>query len=234
MPNIKYIAVGEGEKILLLHGWGQNKEMMLPIIDELKEKYKCILVDMPGFGESNYNGEKNIEEYVSTLRKFLEINNLLPKYVVGHSFGGKIALHYCLKYNDLSKLVIIASPILKPTRTFKYYYKVAKYKIKKTMKIKNNNKEGSDDYKNCSIDMKSFFVNVVNTHYDINIRNIDIPVLLIWGKNDNKVPLKKAKKLNKTLKNSELYIEKGGHFAYLENIQFTRLVIQKFFRGGII
>ena len=37
MPNISYIKEGKGEVILLLHGWGQNKEMMLPLIDNLKD-----------------------------------------------------------------------------------------------------------------------------------------------------------------------------------------------------
>ena len=78
--------------------------------------------------------------------------------------------------------------------------------------------------------MKSFFVNVVNTHYDKLVRNIEIPVILIWGKDDEKVPLKKACELNKKLKNSELYIMNGDHFAYIKNIEFTRLVIQKHLR----
>jgi len=79
-------------------------------------------------------------------------------------------------------------------------------------------------------EMKSFFVNVVNTHYDKLVRNIEIPVILIWGNDDEKVPLKKACELNKKLKNSELYIMNGDHFAYIKNIEFTRLVIQKHLR----
>ena len=155
--------------------------------------------------------------------------NCLPKYIIGHSFGGKVALNYCLKYNDLSKLVIVASPILRPKRTLKYYYKIYKYKLKKRLKLCLKN-QGSEDYKDCKNNMKNFFVKVVNTHYDKEVVNVEIPTLLIWGADDDKVPLNKAKKINKKIVNSDLYIEKGGHFAYLENIEFTRLIIQKFLR----
>ncbi len=229
MPNnISCVVEGKGDTILFLHGWGQSKESMIPLIETLKNKYKCVLIDLPGFGKSDFNNAKNIEEYTEYIRKFLEANNLLPRYIVGHSFGGKVAVEYYLKYKDIDKLFIIASPILKPKRHLNYYYKVIKYKLKKRLKIKGN--EGSEDYKNCSKEMKSFFVSVVNTHYDKLVRNIEIPVILIWGNEDEKVPLKKACELNKKLKNSELYIMNGDHFAYIKNIEFTKLVIQKHLR----
>lgn len=229
MPNtISYIVEGQGDVILFLHGWGQNKESMLPLIDTLKNKYKCVLIDMPGFGETIFNDAKNIKEYTESIRNFLEENKLLPKYIVGHSFGGKVAVEYYLQYKDIDKMFVIASPILKPKRTIKYYYKVIKHKLKKVLKITSN--EGSIDYKNCPFNMKSFFVNVVNTHYNKMVKTIQIPFILLWGESDKAVPLNKAKKLNKLLMNSELYIMKGGHFAYIENIEFTKLVIQKHLR----
>ena len=59
MPNhINCYVCGEGKVILFLHGWGQNKEMMMPLVEELKGKYKCVLLDMPGFGKSKFNGVK--------------------------------------------------------------------------------------------------------------------------------------------------------------------------------
>ena len=232
MPNnnIEYISEGKGETILFLHGWGQNKEMMLPLIDELKYKYNCVLIDLPGFGKSDFNKANNIDEYVDLIRDFLQYNKIFPSYIIGHSFGGKVCVKYYLKYRDLKKMVIIASPILKPKRTIKYYYKVYEYKLMK--KINKNIKGGSEDYKNCSKEMKKFFINVVNEHFDKQVKNIDIPVYLIWGDNDKQVPLNKAKKLKKLIKHSELHVLKGNHFAYLENKELTKLIIQKFMRGG--
>lgn len=229
MPNIAYIDKGEKEVIVFFHGWGQNKEMMQPLIDNLKHKYRCIILDLPGFGNSSFDDSKNIDEYIKNLREFFNKENITPKYIIGHSFGGKLAINYYLKYKDIKGLVIISSPILKPRRTIKYYYKVYLHKLKKKFNLKTYN-SGSEDYKKCSSNMKRFFINVVNTHYNKKVKEIDIPTLLIWGNKDNKVPLNKAKKLNRKLKDSKLVIVKGGHFAYLENIEFTRLTIQKFLR----
>ena len=229
MPNISYKEEGTGEVILFLHGWGQNKEMMLPLIDELKSKYRCVLVDLPGFGNSKFNGSKNLDEYTESLRLFLKCKNIVPRHIIGHSFGGKLALNYYLKYKDVNSLTFIASPILKPNRNLKYYYKIYTYKFMKKLKIKLT-KKGSKDYQNCSEDMRGFFVNVVNRHFDKEIKNIEIPILMVWGDRDEKVPLNKAKEMKKKISDAQLVVEKGGHFAYLENIEFTRLIIQQFLR----
>lgn len=232
MPNISYIKEGEGDVVLLLHGWGQNKEMMFPVVENLKDKFMCVVMDLPGFGETPFDNSLNIEEYVDNLREFLINNNIAPKYIIGHSFGGKVAVHYYLKYKDIDKLVIIASPLLKPKRGLKYYYKIYKYKLKKKFKIKEEN-AGSSDYKNCKQDMRRFFVNVVNTHYNKDVKNINIPVLLIWGNKDKQVPLNKAKELNKKMKYNKLVVLEGDHFAYLENIELTKLYICNFLRRGM-
>lgn len=230
MPTITYVDEGFGEVILFLHGWGQNKEMMLPLIEELKCNYRCIVLDLPGFGESPFNDAETLNLYTEKLNEFLKGKGIKPTYIVGHSFGGKVAVNYILKYGGVKGLILLASPILKPKRTVKYFFNIYKYKFKKKLNLAIK-EYGSYDYKNCSKNMKSFFVNVVNTHFDKSIRLIESPVLLIWGNKDDKVPLSKAKLLNKKLKNSKLYIQKGGHFAYLENIEFTRLIIQQFIRG---
>lgn len=230
MPNISYIDEGTGKVLLFLHGWGQNKEMMLPLIEELKSKYRCIVVDLPGFGKSNFNGSNTLDLYTGKLNEFLKEKEICPEYIVGHSFGGKVAVNYYLKYKNIKGLVILASPLLKPKRTLKYYFKIYKFKIMKKLHL-DVKKQGSLDYKNCAKDMKPLFINVVNTHFDKVIKEIKIPTLLIWGDKDNKVPLDKAKKINKKLKDSKLHIQKGGHFAYLENIEFTKLIIQNFIRG---
>ena len=81
--------------------------------------------------------------------------------------------------------------------------------------------------------MKNFFVNVVNTFYNKQLKSISIPVLLIWGDKDKQVPFNKAKQLNNKIKNSKLVSFEGGHFAYLENIELTKLHTYNFLRRSI-
>ena len=196
MPHLDFFVVGEGPVVLFLHGWGQNKEMMFPLVELLKGRYKCVVVDMPGFGGSEYNNEKDLNEYCKSIHDFLLMElKLNPKYIVGHSFGGKVALAYYLKYKGIKGITFISSPLLKPKRGILYYFKVLAFKMKKKLGIMSN--MGSVDYRNCLDSMKGFFVSVVNTHFNKSIKEVKIPVLLFYSKGDNKVEFKRGKKLEK-------------------------------------
>lgn len=229
MPELDYFIIGKGPIVLFLHGWGQNKEMMAPLVEKLEKKYTCVFIDMPGFGNSEYNKEKNMDDYCKTIHDFLLLKlHLNPQYIVGHSFGGKVGLHYYLKYGKIKGITLISSPILKPKRGIKYYIKVYLYKIRKRFKVKNN--MGSEDYKNTKDEMKGFFINVVNTHYNKRLKDIKIPLLLVYSKNDNKVEYKKAKILYKKTKKTRLRVINGDHFAYLDNRNIVSMEINNFIK----
>lgn len=228
MPSLDYFIIGQGPTILFLHGWGQNKEMMMLLANKLKRKYKCVFVDMPGFGNSKFNDEANLDEYCKNIHDFLLFTlHLSPRYIVGHSFGGKVAIHYYLQYKKVKGITLIASPVLKPKRTIKYYFKLYLYKLKKRLKIATN--MGSVDYKNAN-EMRKFFVHVVNSHYDKLTNKINIPILLIYSKDDEKVEFSRAKKLDKKLAFSRLRVIKGDHFAYLNNEDLVSMEINNFIK----
>jgi pimeloyl-ACP methyl ester carboxylesterase len=221
--------VGKGETILFLHGWGQSIEMMMPLVENLKNKYRCIVLDMPGFGNSKFNGESNMDEYTKTIHDFLVYKlHVTPSYIVGHSFGGKVAINYHLKYG-VKSIALIASPILKVKRKISYYFKVALYKLKKALSIDTKN-SGSEDYKNTNVNMKKFFVSVVNTHYSKQVKKIRIPTLLIYSSNDEKVSVKEGIRLDKKLLRGKLRVIKGDHFAYLTNREVVSSLINNFFK----
>ena len=111
--NINYILYGNNKKdtIVLLHGWGQNIEMMQPIGDNFKDKFQILIIDLPGFGRSSEPKYPwSLDEYVEVIKKLLDKLKIKNPIMMGHSFGGKLALLYASKY-DVKKLVLFASPI---------------------------------------------------------------------------------------------------------------------------
>ena len=51
--NINYIDEGKGRHVLLLHGWGGSIQTMMPIFNILKEKFRVVALDLPGFCNSD-------------------------------------------------------------------------------------------------------------------------------------------------------------------------------------
>ena len=71
--DVNYIQYGEGKDILLLHGWGQNIEMMKPIGDALCDKFRITILDFPGFGGSaEPDVVWNISDYSLMLEEFVK------------------------------------------------------------------------------------------------------------------------------------------------------------------
>ena len=110
--NINYILYGEKKKttIVLLHGWGQNIEMMKMIGDAFKDRFQILILDLPGYGKSSEPPFSwSVYDYVDMLHELLSKLNIKDIILIGHSFGGKISLAYSSKY-DVKKLVLFGSP----------------------------------------------------------------------------------------------------------------------------
>lgn len=160
-------------------------------------------------------------DYTYSIKEIVNHYLMSDIILVGHSFGGRIAIQYASLYKSVDKLVLVDSAGIKPRRTLKYYYKIIKYKIKKRLKLNVSNM-GSQDYRALSDIMKATFKNIVNLNLKKRLKTIYSKTLIIWGKNDRETPYYMAKIINKGIKNSKLITyHKGGHYSYLNNkLQF--------------
>lgn len=233
--NVHYTSYGDDKKgtIVLLHGWGQNIEMMKPVGDAFQSEYKIIILDLPGFGESDE--PKNVwtvYDYVEFLREFLIDLKVEKPILVGHSFGGKIALLYSSIYK-VEKLIVFGSPFKKSSKKDSFKTKILKMakKIPGTKHLSEIAKKyiGSTDYKNSSPMMRDILVSTVNLDISDEVPKINIPVVIIWGEFDEAVPLEDAKELEKLIPNAGLIIYEGcSHYAYLERLMQTNNIINSF------
>lgn len=109
--EIAYIDEEEGEEVLLfIHGLGSYLKAWQKNIDSLKMDYRCIALDLPGYGKSSKgNYPFDMTFFAETIRAFIEALNLKKVTLVGHSMGGQIAMHTVLKHNPhIEKLILIA------------------------------------------------------------------------------------------------------------------------------
>lgn len=233
--NIHYEMYGEDKKgtIVYLHGWGQNIEMMKPIADPFQNEYQILIIDLPGFGQS----EKpdfvwKISDYVEMLHELLQKLKIKKIMLVGHSFGGKISLLYASKYK-IEKLVVLAGPFRKTEKPISFKVKVLKTlkKVPLINKFENFAKKhiGSTDYKNADPLMRKILVEHVNLDIQKEVKRIKCPTLIIWGDCDGEVPVEDAYVLEKLIEDSGVAVLEGGtHYAYLEFLPRVISILHNF------
>lgn len=233
--NVNYIDYGnkEGTPIVLLHGWGQNIEMMKGIGDNFQTTNRIIIIDLPGFGKSEEPKYAwSLDEYVLLLEQFLNKLEVSNPIVIGHSFGGKIGLLYSSK-NKVSKLVGLASPFKQKIKKESMKTKLLKTakKIPVLNKLEGFAKKhiGSTDYRQASDMMRQILVNHVNYDITDKVKKIKCPTLLIWGTMDQAADIEDAYELEKLIDNCGLVTYEGcTHYAYLERFDQTIRVLRSF------
>lgn len=242
--NINYIDEGDGKIVLLLHGWGASIQTMMPIFNILKDRFRVIIVDLPGFGESDTPLEPwNSYNYAQCINNFLEKLNIKELILFGHSHGGRISIIISSKYNFVKKLILIDSAGIIPKRTINYYVKVYWFKFLKKiyLLLPSKNKEeklqkfykkfGSQDYRDSNGIMRQTMVKVINDNLFHLLPLIKVPTLLIWGENDEDTPVYMGEIMEKNIPDSGLVIFKGaGHFSYIDNYDQFRAVINVFLK----
>ena len=164
--DINYIQYGKGRDIVLLHGWGQNIEMMRPLGDKLEKDFRVTILDLPGFGETpEPSTVLDIYDYALVLEEFLIKLKVKNPIVIGHSFGGRISIIYAAK-NNVDKLVLFGSPCIRKEEKLSFKVKMLKSlkKVPGLNKLENFAKKhiGSRDYKAASPMMRDILVKTVN------------------------------------------------------------------------
>lgn len=222
-----YLKFGDSKTCLVfLHGWGCDLNFFLWVKDYFPS-YSTLFVDFYGFGKSAEPSKPMcVDDYVFELKKIIDLFDIENLILIGHSFGGRVAIKFTSKFQfDYKnfKLCLVDSAGILPKRGVKFYYKIFAYKLCKKLSKKVKwfdiklNKFGSRDYKNLSPIMKKTFVCVVNEDLSKFAKMISVETIIIWGEKDTETKLFMAKRLYKIIPNSRLHVFKNaGHFSFLD------------------
>lgn len=108
--TLAYLEEGKGEDLLLLHGNLSSSVHMQPLMERLKEDFRCVAPDMRGFGDSSYHHRfDSLDELAEDISRFMEKREILSAYVVGWSAGAGVAMKLAAAHPDkVRKLFCIA------------------------------------------------------------------------------------------------------------------------------
>ncbi|GHV34162.1 alpha/beta hydrolase [Synergistales bacterium] len=240
--NINYYDTGEAElrgglTVVFLHGWGVDYSYFLPVMERIKETMRVCALDLPGFGASEEPPAAwGVDDYADFVLSFLADRGVKSAVLIGHSFGGRIAIKLAARREtdraglEIPKIILIDSAGIRPQKTTMRKIKGIFYKtVKRILSIniiqkkypeileKWRMKNGSSDYRNASPLMRECLVKVVSEELTPCLPFISCPTLLVWGENDTATPLDDARVMERLIPDAGLVVLRGaGHYSFLE------------------
>lgn len=108
--KLSYRVTGNGNPLLLLHGFGLDKNIWQPLIPYLEPHFNLIIPDLPGSGQSGPLSEPgSIDVMADAIKEVLEREQVKTCAVIGHSMGGYVALSLWKRYNVLQSMILFHS-----------------------------------------------------------------------------------------------------------------------------
>lgn len=238
---------GQGPAILILHGWGGSSDSWLKVQEILaKEGFKVICPDFPGFGKSETPfepwGVKEYSKFVLNLTKILELQKF---FLLGHSFGGRVAIKFSVLYPEkIKSLILCNSAGIKQKWGFreKFIFRLSKlgnaiFTFPPLKRFKNKFRNlfyiflRHKDYAKVEGTMRKIFKKVLTEDLLKDLPRIKTRTLIIWGEFDKLVPVKYAHTFKEKIENSKLEILlKIGHSPHLEVPEKLAKIIIQFLR----
>ncbi|HKX20878.1 MAG TPA: alpha/beta hydrolase [Nitrososphaeraceae archaeon] len=239
----------KGFPLVLIHGLGGSIESWINNIEFLSTKFRVIALDLPGFGLSDKpRVSYTIKYYVNFLEKFinkLKINHL---YLIGSSLGGHIGVEFTLRNRKMVDKLILISPAgcmpksFKGTITLKRYIKIVKAKsandvfkilssIDKTMV---SHSYANVLYKRLSLPGSKYaFISALkgsakSPRYESKLTRINTNMLLLWGKEDNMIPLKYVRPFIEQGNSRIIILENCGHRPHAEKAKLFNKIVKDF------
>lgn len=212
--------------VLALHGWARShRDFSAVLAPPGAEPLDAVALDLPGFGATPAPDEAwGSHEYAELVAAVLS-EMATPVVVLGHSFGGRVAVELAAaRPNDLAALVLTGVPLIRPVgggrrtplpfRAGRLLHRAGLIPESRMEALRQ--RYGSTDYRAAEGVMRQVLVRVVNESYEDVLGVIRCPVTLVWGDDDAVVPVDVARIAVRELDDARLIVLPGaGHLTPL-------------------
>lgn len=238
-----YLECGQGEPLMLLHGFGGNKDTFTRVSRFLVKHYRVIIPDMIGFGESSHPLEADYTPpaQVERLRVFAQALGIKTLHLGGNSMGGQIAMMYASLYSTEVKSLWLLSPggilsvpqsdvfktftetgnNLLAARTVEQFKQVMVLGMEKVPWVPKPMLTvlAQERIQNATLEDR-ILRQIINYSVERHIAGLEIPTLIVFGDQDRVISLQAADVLKTLLPNARVIVLRNiGHVPMFESPQ---------------
>jgi pimeloyl-ACP methyl ester carboxylesterase len=252
--NIRYQIEGQGETVVLLHGYLESFEIWGQFASELSKSCQVIAIDLPGHGTSDtILGEASVEVMAEAIKAVLDYLNIEKAVIIGHSMGGYsmlafaelwpdrlkgVGLFHSISWADLPEKKIARDREIELIKEGKKQL-IVNVNIPRGFADDNLEKFKKDVEKAKSIALKTPDKGIIAVLNGMKSRpdrtsilsNIKVPVFFAVGMKDNYIPVEKLMALTLLPEIKQVTVfENSGHIGFIEELPFAVDEIEAFLK----
>ena len=225
--NYEILNRDKDQSIIILHGWGSNKEIMKQAFSKYFKDYRHLYIDMPGFGKSPNKVILHTKDYAAIMIALCKELHIDSKIIFGHSFGGKVATLMQPKH-----LILLSSAGILIPKPLKVSVKIALFKFLKPLGLtKLRHLFASKDVEGMNQGMYETFKNVVDEDFSSEFQTFTQQAHLFWGKEDTATPLYAGEKMAALIPHSHFHPLEGDHYFFIKEAPFIEKTLLKELHG---
>lgn len=208
--------------IVILHGWGLSSKRFEVLGAALRKKgYNVFVPDFPGFGETSAPPiPYSLSHYVEFLKMYIRKNKLNDVVLIGHSFGGRVSLKYCMDSpKELRALVLTGTPGFTPVprkklmvfillaKVGKFFFSLWPFSLlQEKIRLWYYWLVGAREFYRAEGVMRETFKLIVQEDLTPTMARVAVPCLLVWGSLDQITPVWIARKMHECIRGSQLVV----------------------------
>ena len=234
-------VTGEGESLIILHGLFGMGENWTRFSKKWSERYQVHLLDLRNHGYSFHSPQMDYEDISSDIKRYLDHHQIRKIFILGHSMGGKAAMHFSAKYPEyLNKAIIVdiapkaydvsyqnsifegllsfdPSLISRKAEAYNWMEKHIQSKETISFLLKSLKRLDSGGYQ-WLFNLKALHENLGRLLSFQKITTVEIPTLFIRGENSGYISKSDEELIDKIFKKSDIIsIPNTGHWVHAEN-----------------
>lgn len=234
--------------IIILHGWNLSGKRFAPLAEALiKRGFRVFAPDLPGFGdEPPPQRPWHVVDYAEFVQRYIRRHHIVRPIVIGHSFGGRVALKLTQLYPEVVPLLVLTgapgfSPV--PKKRLLFFLLLSKiggfiFSLPPLSLFADWARRwlyyiaGAREFIRAEGPMRETFKHVVQDDLSSAMESVSVPCLLLWGEYDVIVPPAIARRMQEVIPRAELkLIPEADHGVPFKNpdvfVPYVSAFIQK-------
>jgi pimeloyl-ACP methyl ester carboxylesterase len=253
--HTSYYEIGRpnGRPLILLHGMSTSADSFRETMHELADDHWLIAPDIPGFGYTASTTPYNFPHLVEWLAAFLDARHLPQVALLGHSFGGTLAVTYAVDYPEhVTKLLLVAPAVLSSANYPEFVKRIgvglglidlgsavsqSKVWVRRQIKTPFYNPDLIDEsvwdrrLADYELARQSADVLKASAFHDLrpSLAGLTHEICMVWGEDDGVVPPSDAEQLAAEFRQSQTHLlPECGHAPMLEKQPEFQTIARKF------